>query len=260
MRENQSKYDSPFDKTGKIVGVFTSLAIHLLLLGVAIGSGLTYVYPPPPEQGILIDFSEPVIEEKPIVTTGSKEPRAKNANPENDIKLVQKSEAPIAAEQSTHGEETTIGPEGDVEVPEPPRKKEIDRRALFSSNRNKPDTLAPQAADKPSDNLSAGHIEGNTSQGNANGEPTARLQGRSVKGFLPHPSYDVEKSGTVVVEIIVDNYGNVINATAGAVGTTVTDKNLWKAAEEAARQAKFNTSSTAPAAQKGTITYVFRLK
>ena len=140
------------------------------------------------------------------------------------------------------------------------RSKEIKKRALFSSSNNKKDTIAPQAADKPSDKLVAGHIDGNTTQGNVTDAPQARLEGRSVKGYLPQPSYGVEKSGTVVVEIIVDNYGNVINATAGAVGTTVTDKNLWKAAEEAARQAKFNTSSTAPAAQKGTITYVFRLK
>lgn len=245
----------------KVVGAVFTILVHGTLLGVGFGVGLNNVSPLPVEQGILIDFSEPepVPEEKPVISTGTVEPKAKDAEPENEIKLVQKSEATVTAEKSTHGEETTVSPEGDVEVPEPPRK-EIKKRALFSSSNNKKDTIAPQAADKPSDNLVAGHIDGNTTQGNVTDAPQARLEGRSVKGYLPQPSYGVEKSGTVVVEIIVDNYGNVINATAGAVGTTVTDKNLWKAAEEAARQAKFNTSSTAPAAQKGTITYVFRLK
>jgi hypothetical protein len=40
----------------------------------------------------------------------------------------------------------------------------------------------------------------------------------------------------------------------------VTDRTLWKAAEEAARKAKFNVSRNAPESQQGTITYVFKLK
>lgn len=245
----------------KVVGAVFTILVHGTLLGVGFGVGLNNVSPLPVEQGILIDFSEPepVPEEKPVISTGTVEPKAKDAEPENEIKLVQKSEAPVTAEKSTHGEETTVSPEGDVEVPEPPRK-EIKKRALFSSSNNKKDTIAPQAADKPSDKLVAGHIDGNATQGNVTDAPQAKIGGQSVEGYLPRPSYGVEKSGTVVVEIYVDNYGKVIKATAGAPGTTVTDINLWKAAEEAARQAKFNTSTTAPAAQKGTITYVFRLK
>lgn len=245
----------------KVVGAVFTILVHGTLLGVGFGVGLNNVSPLPVEQGILIDFSEPepVPEEKPVISTGTVEPKAKDAEPENEIKLVQKSEAPVTAEKSTHGEETTVSPEGDVEVPEPPRK-EIKKRALFSSSNNKKDTIAPQAADIPSDKLVAGHIDGNATQGNVTDAPQARLEGRSVIGYLPQPSYGVQKSGRVVVDITVDNYGNVIKAKVGAIGTTVTDKKLWEAAEKAASEAKFNISETAPAAQKGTITYVFRLK
>ncbi len=90
-------------------------------------------------------------------------------------------------------------------------------------------------------------------------EPNAKLAGRSVNGSLPRPHYTVQKDGIVVVEIWVDNYGNVQKAVAGAEGTTVTDKTLLQAARKAALGAHFNMSADAPALQKGTITYTFTI-
>ena len=88
-------------------------------------------------------------------------------------------------------------------------------------------------------------------------EANAKLAGRTVNGTLPRPSYGVQISGKVVVDIWVDNYGNVQKAVAGAEGTTVTDKTLWQAARTAALGAHFNMSTEAPSLQKGTITYNF---
>ena len=88
-------------------------------------------------------------------------------------------------------------------------------------------------------------------------EANAKLAGRTVNGTLPRPSYEGQESGKVVVDIWVDNYGNVQKAVAGAEGTTVTDKTLWQAARKAALGAHFNMSAGAPALQKGTITYNF---
>lgn len=64
-------------------------------------------------------------------------------------------------------------------------------------------------------------------------------------------------SGEVVVEIWVDNYGNVQKAVSGAEGTTLTDKTLWQAARKAALAAHFNMSADVPALQKGSIIYMF---
>ena len=154
-----------------------------------------------------------------------------------------------------------MGTEGDVEIPEPERDHEIDQRALFpTANNSDKDTLAAQVADKITDALTPGHAQGNTRVGNPEGEPSAKLQGRSVMGSLPLPAYNIQNSGTVVVRIQVNREGTVTSAIAGETGTTVTDRTLWKAAEEAARKAKFNVSRNAPESQQGTITYVFKLK
>ena len=64
----------------------------------------------------------------------------------------------------------------------------------------------------------------------------------------------------VVVQIKVDQYGNVKEAIPGVEGTTVTDKNLWNAARKAAMETHFNMSADAPALQQGTITYRFKLQ
>ena len=149
-----------------------------------------------------------------------------------------------------------------MEVPEPPRKQEINRRALFHAARNETvkDTLAPQSAEKVSDELKAGHARGNTLSGKTSGEPNARLKGRTVVGRLPKPAYAVQNSGTVVVDILVDRYGNVTSAVPGGTGTTVTDKTLWEAARKAALNTQFNVKADAPLQQAGTITYIFRLQ
>jgi TonB family protein len=151
---------------------------------------------------------------------------------------------------------------GDVETPEPPREKPIDKRALFhaADNNTVKDTLAPQTAREPSDALKAGHASGNTTTGKTDGEPNARVAGRSVNGTLPRPSYGVQADGKVVVKIWVDQYGNVTKAQAGVEGTTATDKTLWQAAYKAALGAHFNMDASAPALQEGTITYIFRIR
>jgi len=146
-----------------------------------------------------------------------------------------------------------------VEQYEAPRPKPINKRALFPSSANA-DSTSPQVAKEISDRLSAGHPEGNTRVGSLEGEPSARLAGRSLMGNLPEPEYAVNKSGKVLVRISVDQYGTVISATPGISGTTVQDKTLWEAAKKAALKAKFNVSSASPVVQEGTITYIFRLK
>ena len=124
----------------------------------------------------------------------------------------------------------------------------------------KDSSLAPHGSTDPSAEFKAGHPKGNTSTGKVDGTPNAHLKGRNVLGALPRPDYTVQDEGKVVVEIWVDNYGNVTKATAGAQGTTVNNSTLWAAARAAAMKAHFNQSADAPALQQGTITYIFKLK
>jgi len=244
------------------IGIVSSILFNgLLVLGGSV-AGLPYLYPPPPETSTVIEFEpEEIMEEQKIEVGASVEPRSENADPTQDIRLVQNSEAPLQGTRANEARETTVGTEGDVEIPEPERDHEIDQRALFpTANNSDKDTLAAQVADKITDALTPGHAQGNTRVGNPEGEPSAKLQGRSVMGSLPLPAYNIQNSGTVVVRIQVNREGTVTSAIAGETGTTVTDRTLWKAAEEAARKAKFNVSRNAPESQQGTITYVFKLR
>ncbi len=249
------------EQRSRVTGVTLTVVMHVALLVCCFLTGFTYLDPPPPEQEqILIEFDEPEIS-RPRQTWDGSRPQAYEPDPKKDINLVQRAESPIEGKKANEAQESVIDDFGDVEVEQPERKKEIDRRALFAAadNKTQKDTLAAQTARDVSDALKAGHASGNTKTGKTEGEPNAKLAGRSINGTLPRPSYAVQASGKVVVDIWVDQYGTVQKAVAGADGTTVTDKTLWQAARKAALGAHFNMSADAPALQKGTITYIFKL-
>lgn len=250
------------ENTSRVTGVALTLVLHIALFGGLAMMGFTYLDPPPPDQEqILIEFDEPETA-RPRQTWNGSRPQAVNPDRSKPINLVQQSEAQNTGTKSNEAPESIVDDFGDVDIKDPAPKKEIDRRALFraADNKTQKDTLAPQTAREVSDELKAGHAQGNTRTGETSGEPNAKVTGRSVNGTLPRPSYPVQKAGTVVVDVWVDNYGNVQKAIAGVEGTTVTDKDLWQEARKAALNAHFNMSADAPALQKGTITYVFKLK
>ncbi len=85
------------------------------------------------------------------------------------------------------------------------------------------------------------------------------LEGRTVVGTIAKPEYNVKESGTVVVSIWVDKYGDVVKVEPGAGGTTVNNSELWRSARKAALATRFNSDDDAPLLQQGTITYVFKL-
>ncbi len=248
-------------RKSRMTGVMLTAVMHGALLACCFLTGFTYLDPPPPEQEqILIEFADPETG-KPKQTWDGTSPRALEPDPTKEINLVQRSEAQTEGTKANEAAESVVDDFGDVEVKQPEREPEIDRRALFSAADNKTDkdTLAAQTAREVSDALKAGHASGNTKTGKTSGEPNAKLTGRDVIGSLPRPSYSVQESGKVVVEIWVDQYGTVQKAVAGAEGTTVTDMTLWQAARKAALGAHFNMSADAPALQKGSITYIFKL-
>ena len=252
---NQNK-DS---RNSVLTGVFLTVVVNAGLAVVLATSGFTYLDPPPPEkEEILIEFEE-IKAEEPKLKKAAAKPRAEV--PSKKINLVQQSQAQNLGTKTNQAEEATVGDKGDVEVPEPPRK-EINKRALFSAANNKAnkDTLAAQTAREVTDALKAGHALGNTKSGETSGEPEALVAGRTPIEGLPKPSYSVQASGTVVVQIWVNQDGKVERAVAGVKGTTVTNKTLWKAAYDAAMKARFNKSMEAKPIQEGTITYIFKLK
>ena len=86
-----------------------------------------------------------------------------------------------------------------------------------------------------------------------------KLDGRSILS-LPKPEYTNQVEGDVVVEVTVDKDGKVIQANPGVRGSTTLNEKLLQLAKEAALNARFDRNPNAPAVQKGTITYKFRLQ
>ncbi|MBR5613664.1 MAG: TonB family protein [Bacteroidaceae bacterium] len=107
-----------------------------------------------------------------------------------------------------------------------------------------------------------GSPTGNSSEGQSSGVGgygTFDLNGRSLgSGGLPMPVYNVQEEGRVVVTITVNPAGQVIHTSINK-RTNTANAALRKAAEDAARKARFNAVSGVNN-QTGTITYYFKLK
>ena len=107
-----------------------------------------------------------------------------------------------------------------------------------------------------------GSPTGNAPEGASSGTGgygTFDLGGRSIgQGGLPRPAYNVQDEGIVVVSITVNPAGHVI-ATRIDRKTNTINSALRKAAEDAAKKARFNKVEGLNN-QTGTITYYFKLK
>lgn len=107
-----------------------------------------------------------------------------------------------------------------------------------------------------------GSPTGNAADGKTTGVGgygTFDLNGRSLgPGGLPRPVYNVQDEGRVVVTITVNPAGQVIGTSINKRTNTV-NAALRRAAEDAARKARFNAVDGVNN-QTGTITYYFKLK
>ena len=107
-----------------------------------------------------------------------------------------------------------------------------------------------------------GSPTGNSAEGKTSGVGgygTFDLNGRSLgPGGLPRPVYNVQEEGRVVVTITVNPAGQVIQTSINK-RTNTANAALRKAAEDAARKARFNVVDGVNN-QTGTITYYFKLK
>ena len=169
-------------------------------------------------------------------------------------KKVKKEQPKTETKKKNTSETTTATP---AEKP-----REVNKKALFPG----------RTAGSKSSSDGTGTGKGN--QGDLAGSPegahdgtglgtsgnSANLSGRSLIGALPKPDYRAREQGRVIIEIVVDQQGNVTSAAYRSVGSTTQNSVLVNAALRAARQAKFNVDDNAPISQRGTITYNFRMQ
>ncbi|MDR1226394.1 MAG: hypothetical protein LBK47_05775 [Prevotellaceae bacterium] len=257
----------------KIRGVVATVIFHGALLFMLIYWGYQIPYPLPGEQGILINFgdspagsgaAEPRKAEKQQATPKPVAPAVKE---NRDIMTQDYEQAPAykakkkpRRQQKEVKAEPTKKPVTE-ELAKPVEKpRTVNQSALF------PGAGTANSQGDGEDNVSGnqGGLEGSSSSPNRQGGlgdvSEASLSGRSLDGRLPEPDYRVQESGKVIVKIKVDRNGNVVEAKAQQVGSTVLNTSLFAAAERAALRAKFiKASPNAPVYQNGTIKYVFTL-
>ena len=209
----------------------------------------------PSEQDLLTQTEEETVTLKPKTEEPKKETvKPKEVvKPKEPVKKPEKTEAEKAAEAKRLAEE----------------KAERERKAAEEAARKRVSGAFGKGAQMTGNKGTAasgtgteGSKEGNSSTGaktGTGGYGTFDLNGRSLgSGGLPMPVYNVQDEGRVVVTITVNPAGQVISTSINKRTNTV-NAALRKAAEEAARKARFNQVDGVNN-QTGTITYYFKLK
>lgn len=265
-------------KKNKVIGIVCTVALHVLVLLLLFLLKLTV--PAEQEEG-----GVPVM-------LGNTELAAGNADPYTMTEVdVMPSEAPSSAPEAAVEPEVeqpmiTQQDEPSLQVkkekPKTETKKEQPKKTPVKTETqkvNKPkekteaekreeaEKAAAQAAanaiagafGKGSQMGSKGNAAGAGLQGSPTGNSSTDLNGRTLGGGkLPVPVYNVQDEGRVVVTIVVNPAGQVISTSINKRTNTVNPA-LRRAAEEAARKARFNAVDGVNN-QSGTITYYFKLK
>ena len=242
--------------------IIGTVLFHIGLLLCFIFMGLTYQIPPPPEEGITINFG--------YQDFGSGSEQAEQIVEEQEItpqEIVNNN--PVVEDISTQDIEETPTTKLNEQLEKPEEVKKIEEK--------KPEpvvnTKALYPGKKQNNSNSQGISEGQGDQGSQDGDLNSnaytgggigtngiayQLGGRTI-AEIKKPNYDSQQQGKVVVTIRVDRNGKVISATAGAKGSTTTNAYLYSKAKEAALKTTFEANTTAPEIQVGTIIYNFKL-
>jgi TonB family protein len=255
----------------KKIGIITTIVFHALVLIALMLWGYAIPFPPPPEEGMLINFGtsdEGSGDVEPMQRVPQRTPQpvtAKQPDVEDATMTQDYEDAPVISKKEkkkpNKPQETLASP---VPVKEqaktPPRQ--VNRNALFPGQGVGEDDRALGEGEGGPANQNQGALDGSpyTKNRQGYGDNSIDLKGRSLSGTLPLPEYDVQEAGRVRIKITVDRSGKVYRAEVMQIGTTLSSEVLQNAARDAALRAKFTPASDdAPMYQFGTIDYVFRM-
>ena len=291
-------------------GVISTVLFHTIVLLLLLYFGFIRPYPPPAEEGFLVDFGNSAtglgIEEPSAVNAPTVVPVAKKVAPvPKPVSRPQlKSNVPDKAEEDllTQDYEKTVAVaarakkkllddekrlkdleekqlraralEQERQEAEEKRIQEENVKKIGAINSRAKNAFGGGNSDNGSQSKGQGNTYGSGNQGSPDGTPGANqygLGGGAGKGIsfslagrdarsLPKPAFPGNEAGIVVVEVTVDKFGKVTKALPGIKGSNTIDTELLEAAKKAAEAASFNPDETAPAFQKGTITYHFILQ
>ncbi|MBI2281489.1 MAG: hypothetical protein HYU68_12505 [Bacteroidetes bacterium] len=249
------------DKNNR-AGLIGTILFHVLLLILFLFVGMTYPDPPPPEEGITINFGN-----------------SEDGMGDNPTEQLSESES-VSNEVSTSTQTSSSSAEQHVQTQNTTETVNINASNNTSQSTNTTQNSTSQnlseALNAFNNSNSSSSNEGETgnpgNQGSLDGDPnssnytgggigdgvTYSLSGRSLLS-MPKINDNSQEQGKVVVDIVVDKFGKVIKATPGGRGSTTTSPILYKKAVDAALKTKFNAKPELVADQKGQMTFVFLL-
>ena len=250
----------------KRIGITASVLFHIILLLLFTIVGLTYLEPPPEEEGITINFgfsdagmqtesTETPVEQSENVT---EEINMENSTPQETVNEEILTQDNVDAPSINKEEEKENEPVVEKEEPKP------DKNLSDALNKWKTDKSKPSGGDGTTDQAGdQGRIDGDPNSTNYEGRGFGNGNSFSLNGRTmvkkPIINDDSQEEGKVVVDILVDRQGRVVRASPGARGSTTASPELYKKAKKAAMQTKFNANPDASFEQKGQMTFIFIL-
>lgn len=262
------------------------LAIILLLLLFVVGP--PYM-DPPEEYGVAVNFgnsdfgrgnvqpkkpvkSEPKVVEEPPQPEASKAEPTKAADAKEEV-LTQDNAEAIAIKKQKEAEarakaiaDAKAKAEAD-RIAKEKREQEEKKKKLDALIGGVSKSEGSETGSEGNDNKAGdkGQLDGNSyapsyfgGQGTGSGGVGYGLNGRGRASFK-RIKQDCNESGLVIVKIIVNRSGNVIEAEPGQRGTTNTAKCLLEPAKKIALSHKWPADSKAPSRQIGFVSVNFKL-
>jgi TonB family protein len=254
MIENHNVMEN---KNDRMKGIIAALLFLLMLFTISIFLGFHYPDPPIPDVGVEIEMGG-------SGSSGGKQGQQTVPEPEP---RVQPSQAPVSRSYVTERNPdnaysaptttpvTTPKETTPVTQQETPKQR-VNPNAMFTKG------SSGQAGSGSSSGTGTGTGTGsNAGDGTGKGVgpgsgPSFSLVGRTQKD-LPKPAYKSDNQGRIVIDVYVDQEGNVTDAQYNSKLSSTSDLQLREAAIAAARKSKFSVKLDAAVVQKGTITYDF---
>ncbi len=209
------------------------------------------------------DISDPYASNESVITQEEEETIAMKPETSADKKEVKREPVKEQLKKEVVKQETPQP----VEKTEAEKKAEAERAAAEVAAKRIAGAFGKGTSMGSKGNVNTGSGLQGTPTGNAadgkmtgaGGYGTFDLNGRSLgEGGLPRPVYNVQEEGRVVITITVNPAGLVIGTSINKRTNTV-NAALRKAAEDAAKKARFNRVDGVNN-QTGTITYYFKLR
>ncbi len=244
MRKNQSYYT----KRAIVLSSLTYILIFLWLINNEIASPI-----PEAEEGIVIDFTEPIPEEQ--------EEKKWEELDENDENLSPEERQNIAVNKALQGEKTSNPYDySEVETPDEEYKANLVKQVI-SEQKYKDIFERPQIDNKEETEAINEEEEElprqikNTSVYSGATYIEYDLSHNRHHTQLPIPTYKCENSGKVIFSITVKPNGRISHFEM--LPSSSPDECLRKAALNSLKRTRFNIDNKAPNPQHGTIRYLF---